>query len=102
MKNIEEFVVWVSVKMSFVWFIAFITLFLSSFVGEKTELFALKLILSFFVSILFLTYLNSRQDEVYKKLWPKKTEEDEGLYDTRAQSMWLPFFLGSLLLFFIR
>ena len=102
MKKTEQIVVWASVTMSKVWFIGFFVLFLTAMTGDKKDYFKWKLALCAFIACVVLKYINSREDGVYKNLWPSNTEKEEDLSMVRDQSMWLALFIGALLLFLIK
>lgn len=102
MKKTERIVVWTSVKMSKISFIGFLILFSISTIGAKKNNFSIKICFCVFIALAMTMYLNSRGDEVYKKLWPENTQEKNSLLNIRVQSLWIAFFLASLLLFFIK
>lgn len=102
MKNIDEFIVWTSVKLANIWFIGSIIFLILFIVGEKKGQISLKVFLCVLIWIVLITYINSRKDDLYKQFWSGDTEDIDKLYDIRGKSVWLPSFIGTILLFLIK
>ncbi len=102
MKNIDEFIVWVSVKLANIWFIGSIIFLILFMIGEKKGQISLKVFLCVLIWIVLITYINSRKDDLYKQFWSGDTEDTDKLYDIRGKSVWLPSFIGTILLFIIK